>query len=312
MKIHSKFQDYYDSSLSTGLDESRLYLRSNSTWERSTTHVKSKITQHWNLSNPTKEKDIQVPSSLLTLHTKLYDETTAFSASLLGYRKPNSKNDPYLSITPFYVIVGGNVHKGVWVSKFEKSKENTLLYTHTFEASICPLGDPDLQRTRTDIVKNSIICPITNKILANVLFNGAIYSAKTLDELVPQNWKDKKFYHDERARYPSDYINWLNNAEQTDKLYHNLMDDKIITAVINHKQIIQNPRLTDWQFFKKQDPNSCFQEISMFLENMSAPDRVPVVIEDKYRIEQHGFDKQSFRKAPTKNAVPKLPKRPYP
>lgn len=27
---------------------------------------------------------------------------------------------------------------------------------------------------------------------------------------------------------------------------------------------------------------------------------MPIEIEDKYRITQHGFDKQSFRKAPTK------------
>jgi hypothetical protein len=39
----------------------------------------------------------------------------------------------------------------------------------------------------------------------------------------------------------------------------------------------------------------------MFLGAIAAPEnKPPVEIEDKYRIAQHGFDRYSFRKAPTK------------
>lgn len=59
-----------------------------------------------------------------------------------------------------------------------------------------------------------------------------------------------------------------------------------------------NPRMADVQFYRRLDAWQAFQELSMYWGNLAAPDRVPVVIEDKYRIAQHGFDKWSFRKPP--------------
>ncbi len=58
------------------------------------------------------------------------------------------------------------------------------------------------------------------------------------------------------------------------------------------------PRLADLQFYRKLDAWQAYQELSMFFGNLAAPERVPVVIEDKYRIAQHGFDQWSFRKPP--------------
>jgi len=62
-----------------------------------------------------------------------------------------------------------------------------------------------------------------------------------------------------------------------------------------------NPRLTDFDFYKHLGPTQVYQEISMFLGNLAAPDNVPTVVSDKDRIQQHGFDERSFRKAPTKH-----------
>ncbi len=59
-----------------------------------------------------------------------------------------------------------------------------------------------------------------------------------------------------------------------------------------------NPRLADLQFYRKLNAWQVFQELSMFLGNLAAPERNTVVIEDKYRIAQHGFDQWSFRKMP--------------
>lgn len=59
-----------------------------------------------------------------------------------------------------------------------------------------------------------------------------------------------------------------------------------------------NPRLADFQFYRVLDAWQAYQELSMFLGNIAAPERHPVVIEDKFRIQQHGFDKWSFRKPP--------------
>ena len=58
-----------------------------------------------------------------------------------------------------------------------------------------------------------------------------------------------------------------------------------------------NPRLKDYGFDRIKDSFTAFQEISMYLSNILVEQKEVAVIEDKYRIEQHGFDlKKSFRK----------------
>lgn len=59
-------------------------------------------------------------------------------------------------------------------------------------------------------------------------------------------------------------------------------------------------RLSPLQFYKALNAWQAFQELSMFFGNLAAPERIPVIIEEKYRIAQHGFDRWSFRKAPEK------------
>jgi hypothetical protein len=59
---------------------------------------------------------------------------------------------------------------------------------------------------------------------------------------------------------------------------------------------IANPMLKDYQFDRIKDSNTAFQEISMYLANILVEQKEVAMIEDKYRIEQHGFDlKDSFR-----------------
>ncbi len=62
-----------------------------------------------------------------------------------------------------------------------------------------------------------------------------------------------------------------------------------------------NPKLKDLQFYKVFDAFTAFQEISMFLGGvLGVGEKEIIEIEDKYKIGQHGFDKWSFRKEPTK------------
>lgn len=59
------------------------------------------------------------------------------------------------------------------------------------------------------------------------------------------------------------------------------------------------PKLADLQFYKVIEPWRAYQELSMFLGNIAAPDRVPVTIADRDRVQQHGFDmKYGFRTRP--------------
>ncbi len=64
----------------------------------------------------------------------------------------------------------------------------------------------------------------------------------------------------------------------------------------DHLQV--NPSLAQLQFFRVFDAWQAFQELSMFMGNLANPDNNQVVIADKHRIAQHGFDEYSFRKLP--------------
>lgn len=65
----------------------------------------------------------------------------------------------------------------------------------------------------------------------------------------------------------------------------------------NRSKGIINPKLKDYGFDRIKDSFTTFQEISMYLSNILVEQKEVAVIEDKYRIEQHGFDlKKSFRK----------------
>lgn len=57
-----------------------------------------------------------------------------------------------------------------------------------------------------------------------------------------------------------------------------------------------NAALTPLQFYKQMAPAQAFQELAMFLGGLAAPEPTIEAISDKYRIQQHGFDKWSFRK----------------
>lgn len=67
--------------------------------------------------------------------------------------------------------------------------------------------------------------------------------------------------------------------------------------------LTENPLLATFQMFRSLNAWQAFQELSMFFGNLAAPDRVPVTVADKDRIAQHGFDKWSFRKLPTKGVA---------
>lgn len=67
----------------------------------------------------------------------------------------------------------------------------------------------------------------------------------------------------------------------------------------NSDAFIVNPILKDWEFYKVVDSFTAFQEISMFLGGvLGRGEKEIIVVEDKYKIAQHGFDKWSFRKEP--------------
>lgn len=70
---------------------------------------------------------------------------------------------------------------------------------------------------------------------------------------------------------------------------------------VKHVSVYKNVFLKDFHFYKVVDSYTAFQEIDMFLSGILAPENKPMVqIDDKYKIQEHGFDRFSFRKSPTK------------
>ncbi len=70
----------------------------------------------------------------------------------------------------------------------------------------------------------------------------------------------------------------------------------VMLSRINNEGLL-NPRLKDYGFDRIKDSFTAFQEISMYLSNILIEQKETAAVEDKFRIEQHGFDlKTSFRK----------------
>jgi hypothetical protein len=62
-----------------------------------------------------------------------------------------------------------------------------------------------------------------------------------------------------------------------------------------------NPILKDFKFYKEVDAFTAFTELQMFVSGvLGVGEKELIEVEDKYKIGQHGFDKWSFRREPTK------------
>lgn len=61
--------------------------------------------------------------------------------------------------------------------------------------------------------------------------------------------------------------------------------------------------LAPYKFYKALDAWQAYQELSMFVGMLGSPEKPLEVIEDKYRVIQHGFDEWSFRKLPAKKSI---------
>ncbi len=72
---------------------------------------------------------------------------------------------------------------------------------------------------------------------------------------------------------------------------------EITKEQINRRQttLRTNILLKEFQFYKIKDSYSAFQEISIYVGNQLAKEPEILEISDKYKIQQHGFDKDSFR-----------------
>jgi hypothetical protein len=71
--------------------------------------------------------------------------------------------------------------------------------------------------------------------------------------------------------------------------------------IVSSTNFFINPILKEYEFYKVVDSFTAFTELQMFIGGvLGVGEKEIVEIEDKYKIGQHGFDKWSFRREPTK------------
>lgn len=137
-------------------------------------------------------------------------------------------------------------------------------------------------------------------------YHGAEVFHTTLDKLVED--KSKK-------------SDWFSQSETIRKFWSQANESAMNLNIHYNSPIVVISRIKEWilyqsgyeyvvdvdvelknyRFQKIVDPYTAFQEISMFVGGvLPQPDKGMVNITDKDRLQQHGFDKWSFRKLPEK------------
>lgn len=125
------------------------------------------------------------------------------------------------------------------------------------------------------------------------------------DELVDNHWGENKLYDSVQYILNYDPINIFRKINSPIFIYDSGIDVRYtnysnLIKSIKSKFII-NPILKDYEFYKVVDSFTAFQEIQMFIAGvLGIGEKEIIEVDDKYKIPQHGFDKWSFRKKPSK------------
>ena len=82
--------------------------------------------------------------------------------------------------------------------------------------------------------------------------------------------------------------------------YTFLVENKISICIMSRDNIKFNVKLSDYDFYKKFDTYTAYQELDMWISGILAyPQNIMLEVEDKIKLTKHGFDnKYSFRTRP--------------
>lgn len=136
-----------------------------------------------------------------------------------------------------------------------------------------------------------------------------IWTKEELDELkeeLPDFFNETLSAWDKKRGRVLTYTGCINtlNVKGDTSLYDWSIENKVAIALCgklvvsfgNKERVtIFNPVLKNYNFQKVLDPFTCFQELDMFISNLSVNEEIPE-LDDKGKIAAHGFDKWSFRK----------------
>lgn len=300
MRIISKFKDYYDSALAYGFENDRVLVRHNQSWDERGEGT----------------PNAETPSELLKKLQEITKQVATFSAFGSSNQYEKRLRNSHMQITPVCFCVGGRVTKALWVLDVESIRLNThsqyrghlrgTAYMSPYNNPYLPKLDPAAQHTAPGTFE---VHPADS-----VRQDGPVFTGEEFEN-VTERWVEhyKKIYgfpQGDAANKIERLQQWL--ATPAPDLYVDAIANQMSIAVAHPNGIAVNPCLKDWRFFKYWDAPTCMQELSMFVGNMSHPDSAPQIMDDKYRVQSHGFNEQSFRKQPTKHGLPKRAKRPHP
>lgn len=129
-----------------------------------------------------------------------------------------------------------------------------------------------------------------------------VYDVQQLADMLKEHDEEIDIFSEPRRRRHFGSVQGMVQTffelDGNDRFMAMCLEHKLPAASLMGAQLVLHPRLADVSFYLKVDHFQAFQEVAMFLGNIAAPDRIPVNIEDKYRVQQHGFDRYSFRRRP--------------
>lgn len=130
-----------------------------------------------------------------------------------------------------------------------------------------------------------IPCISSEKVLDTLLTYGQTELHSNIT--TPQRWG----YH--HKNHITKWFEKFKNLSNCDEL-HRHVDSPLIMVHPNRIEI--NPCLKQYNLASVIDPYTTYQEISMYISNQLAHEKmIPVIIEDKYKIQSKGFDDKSFK-----------------
>lgn len=263
MKIIKKSQDFYDSVLGYGVDESIVYKRETSTvdiYKHSWTS--ESLFSAYSDSRPNEEYR-KLPECIKALLTKL-NETS------LDSRMSIKIKDKEVSVSYSYILFCGDVIPVLKISgswKIHPRATEEQLYTYSnFE---------EFAYSMADFVK----------------ILGLFFDKEFIEDYLSSNkrWSDTKRRHAYQAFFNAGYGLSVENI-------HHEIDCPVIQ--IKSKGYVLNPVLKELKFAKKHDPFTTYQKLEQFISGvLGGMSPKMVEIADIDRLVGHGFDKKvSFRK----------------
>lgn len=137
-----------------------------------------------------------------------------------------------------------------------------------------------------------------------IIYGSKVFFEEYIDIICGEHHVENPNKNKSRYKwYKHDFENIFSeqNINEVSKIF---ADYKTPTFVIRYKsnvdkamQLIINPCLKDYQFYKVFVPYNAYQEISMWVGNNMIDDKNKAwPIPDKLKAQSHGFDKHSFRK----------------